>query len=471
MLHVRHVAVDMSKEEPGMPSPAGAPQSPTSAPQPTTAPRSAPAPQPAPAPAGDAGSADDSGSAGDAGSAAHPKAGAWALVGLIIAVSTTTIDQTIVALSAPAIQSGLDLTRDGVQWAVNASLLATAVTFLPGGRLADLLGHRRMALVGITWFGAASPLCGLAPTGAQAGTWLVGARALQGVGCALMFPAAIGLVVRGLPRERRGRAMALLFAVTGAMTSVGPLAGGYLTEWTWRAVFWVNVPLAALAGRGGRRDRHDRDRARLPAGGLLGLDVAGRARAPGRRSRAGAAVRRAGAQVAGPAGEPGRVRRPRLHRLGRGDAAVLDRVRSGLLLPQRLRPGVPAAVRAGHRTAVPEAVRGLRDHLPDRLDPVRPARREAGGRPGRDGRRGRLHAEPGEHRRGQPRPRRLLRRGHRDLPEDDRRGPGAPGRRGGGGRAGPAPGSGRTDQRGRRRDVDIPPRDGGVRTITARWRG
>ncbi|WP_348789460.1 MFS transporter [Leifsonia sp. NPDC080035] len=170
-----------------------------------------------------------------------------ALTGLILAVSMTTIDQTIVALSAPTIQQNLGLGHDGMQWAVNVYLLATAAFFLLGGRIADVVGHKRMALVGIAGFGITSLLCGLAPTGDLAEVWLVTARALQGVSGAIMFPAAIGIVVEGFAREGRGRAMAIFFAITGAMTAIGPIAGGYLTQWTWRAIFWVNVPIAVAA--------------------------------------------------------------------------------------------------------------------------------------------------------------------------------------------------------------------------------
>lgn len=170
-----------------------------------------------------------------------------ALVGLILAVSMTTIDQTIVALSAPTIQQNLSLGHDGMQWAVNVYLVATAAFFLLGGRVADVVGHKRMALVGIAGFGVTSLLCGLAPAGDLAEAWLVTARALQGASGAIMFPAAIGIVVEGFARESRGRAMAIFFAITGAMTAIGPIAGGYLTQWTWRAIFWVNVPIAVAA--------------------------------------------------------------------------------------------------------------------------------------------------------------------------------------------------------------------------------
>ena len=170
-----------------------------------------------------------------------------ALTGLIIAVSMTTIDQTIVALSGPTIESNLGISHGAMQWAVNAYLIATAAFFLLGGRLSDVFGHKRMALIGIAGFGAMSLLCGLAPDGRFAASWLIGARVLQGIAGAVMYPAAIGIVVEGFSREGRAKAMATFFGITGAMTAIGPIAGGYLSQWTWRSVFWVNVPLAIAA--------------------------------------------------------------------------------------------------------------------------------------------------------------------------------------------------------------------------------
>ena len=93
------------------------------------------------------------------------KTGVVPLAGLIVAVSMTTIDQTIVALSGPTIETDLGITHDAMQWAVNVYLIATAAFFLLGGRLADIMGHRCMTLVGIVAFGASSLLCSVAPTG------------------------------------------------------------------------------------------------------------------------------------------------------------------------------------------------------------------------------------------------------------------------------------------------------------------
>ena len=169
------------------------------------------------------------------------------LAAMIFAVSMTFIDQTIVSIAAPKIQSELGLTSTGVQWAVNAYLLSLAALFAFGGRLADTLGHRKMVTLGVIVFAAASALCGLTPKGSFAEAWIVIFRVVQGAGGAIMFPAALAIVVQTFELRQRGRALALFFGIAGGLTAIGPLLGGYLTEWTWRAIFWVNIPVALIA--------------------------------------------------------------------------------------------------------------------------------------------------------------------------------------------------------------------------------
>ena len=165
----------------------------------------------------------------------------------MFAVAMTFIDQTIVSIAAPDIVRELGLSSSGMQWVVNAYLLALAAFFALGGRLADLYGPRRVVVIGTVVFVVSSVLCGCVPEGGAAQAWLIIFRATQGLGAALLFPAALAVVVAVFPVERRGRALALFFGVTGALTAVGPLLGGWLTNWTWRAVFWVNVPVAIVA--------------------------------------------------------------------------------------------------------------------------------------------------------------------------------------------------------------------------------
>lgn len=169
------------------------------------------------------------------------------LAAMIFAVAMTFIDQTIVSLAIPELQKDLGLSSTGTQWIINAYLLSLSALFAFGGRLADIAGHRRMVTIGVVLFAGASALCGATPTGEAAEPWMITFRVLQGAGAALMVPAALAIVVAAFPVAERGKALALFFGITGALTAVGPLAGGYLTEWTWRSIFWINVPVAIIA--------------------------------------------------------------------------------------------------------------------------------------------------------------------------------------------------------------------------------
>jgi EmrB/QacA subfamily drug resistance transporter len=166
---------------------------------------------------------------------------------LVLAVAMTTIDQTIVAIAMPAIQKDLGLSPTGAQWVINGYLLSLAALFALGGRIADLYGRRRVAVIGIVGFALTSLCCGLTPHGSIAETWLITFRVLQGAAAALMFPAAVGIVVAAFPLHERGRAMAIFFGVSGSLTAIGPISGGYLAEWTWRAILWVNIPVALVS--------------------------------------------------------------------------------------------------------------------------------------------------------------------------------------------------------------------------------
>src|SRR3984957_21190265 len=135
------------------------------------------------------------------------------LAAMIFAVAMTFIDQTIVSIAAPEIQKELSLTSTGTQWAINAYLLALAALFAFGGRLGDTVGHRKMVVLGVIIFAGASALCGATPRGSAAEAWLVAFRALQGLGGALMFPAAIAIVVQTFDLHSRGRALALFFGI------------------------------------------------------------------------------------------------------------------------------------------------------------------------------------------------------------------------------------------------------------------
>ena len=169
------------------------------------------------------------------------------LVAMIFAVAMTFIDQTIVAIAVPELQKDLSMSSTGVQWIVNGYLLSLSALFAFGGRLADIVGHKTMVIVGVVGFAGASACCGATPTGDLGEAWMIFFRVVQGGFAALMFPAALAIVVSAFDVKERGKAMATFFGVTGGLTAVGPLAGGYLTEIDWRAIFWVNIPVAIVA--------------------------------------------------------------------------------------------------------------------------------------------------------------------------------------------------------------------------------
>jgi EmrB/QacA subfamily drug resistance transporter len=168
---------------------------------------------------------------------------------LVPAMAMVMIDFTIVSISASTIQDDLGLSETAVQWLVTAYALSTAAFVALGGRLGDILGHRKVVIAGVVIFAGASLMCGLVPDGGSiAVPWLIFFRVLQGIGGGLLIPSATVLVLDAFPGNERGKGLSIFFIVTGLFTAIGPVAGSYLTEyWTWRAIFWINVPVALLA--------------------------------------------------------------------------------------------------------------------------------------------------------------------------------------------------------------------------------
>jgi EmrB/QacA subfamily drug resistance transporter len=169
------------------------------------------------------------------------------LAAMVFAVAMTFIDQTIVAIAIPKLRGELGLSATGSQWIINGYLLALSALFAFGGKLGDVLGRRRMVVIGVIGFAVTSAACGATPKGSAAEAWLVTFRVLQGASAALMFPAAVGIVVASFPLRERGKAMAIFFGISGGLTAIGPIAGGFLTQWTWRSIFWINIPVAIIA--------------------------------------------------------------------------------------------------------------------------------------------------------------------------------------------------------------------------------
>src|ERR671937_1811159 len=174
-----------------------------------------------------------------------PRAKNLALALLAMTQFVVVLDAAIVNVALPSIGRALDFSQDNLSWVVNAYTLTFGGFLLLGGRLADLLGRRRIFIGGLALFAFASLLGGLA----QSDTWLIAARAAQGLGAALISPAALSLITT-IFREgaERNRALGVWGAVAGSGGAAGVLLGGVLTQWVgWQAVLFVNVPIGLIA--------------------------------------------------------------------------------------------------------------------------------------------------------------------------------------------------------------------------------
>lgn len=154
------------------------------------------------------------------------------------------IDGTVVNVALPVLQQELGATATEMQWVVESYALALAALLLLGGALADKVGRRRIFALGVALFAGASVGCAAAPSI----RWLIAARAVQGLGGALLVPTSLALLGAGFPAERRGRAIGRWSACSAAAAGAGPVLGGWLIQTaSWRSVFWINVPIAAAA--------------------------------------------------------------------------------------------------------------------------------------------------------------------------------------------------------------------------------
>ncbi|SDS82967.1 DHA2 family efflux MFS transporter permease subunit [Actinoplanes derwentensis] len=170
-------------------------------------------------------------------------AGRWVLLATVLGSSLAFIDSTVVNIALPTIGQELGADAAGLQWTVNGYALSLASLVLLGGSLGDRFGRKRIFLTGVTWFAAASLLCGLAPSIEL----LVAARILQGVGGALLTPGALAILEASFDPEDRARAIGAWSGLGGIGGALGPFLGGWLVEiGSWRWIFLINVPVAAL---------------------------------------------------------------------------------------------------------------------------------------------------------------------------------------------------------------------------------
>ncbi len=164
------------------------------------------------------------------------------LIATILGSTVVFLDSTVVNVALPTIADRLDAGLAGQQWVVEAYMLTMVSLLLVGGSLGDQFGRRRVYVIGLVAFGATSILCALAPSVEL----LIGARALQGIAGALLVPGSLAIVAATFEGAARGKAVGTWTAWTGIAVVVGPAGGGALVEaLSWRAIFWVNIPLIA----------------------------------------------------------------------------------------------------------------------------------------------------------------------------------------------------------------------------------
>ena len=167
----------------------------------------------------------------------------WTLVATILGSSLTFIDGTVVNVALPALQADLQATITDVQWVIEAYALFLGGLILVGGSLGDQFGRKRMFVAGVTVFTVASMVCGLAVSTRM----LIVARGVQGIGAAFLVPGSLAIITATFDGPDRGRAIGTWSGFSAITTAAGPIAGGWLIEHvSWRVVFFLNLPLAAL---------------------------------------------------------------------------------------------------------------------------------------------------------------------------------------------------------------------------------
>src|SRR5262245_7426853 len=167
----------------------------------------------------------------------------WVLAATILGSSIVFIDGTVINVAMPALQSNLNATVIDVQWVIEAYALLLAALLLVGGSLGDVYGRKRIYLVGVSVFAIASAACGFVVNVNQ----LIAARAIQGIGAALLVPGSLAIISASFRERDRGKAIGTWSGFTSITAAIGPVLGGWLIEHaSWRWVFFINLPISAI---------------------------------------------------------------------------------------------------------------------------------------------------------------------------------------------------------------------------------